>query len=455
TVIQDVDSASLETNYQSFASLMEQRLAELFLVAGRQGSQGSQMARFRRATTVAGYTVQMVNMRRLPGPKNPAEMTYYAKLNGSPITGASAAKTLSSLDSQTMALTLGHFVQVQAEPVVKTPPSNLWIMAILTPLFLLMVVIGMVAFIFCQKNRVIFKTGAFRTFRTRSKPVQGFDYAKKHMGRTGNETTSVTKETLALGLPVRDSLMSLSLEKKVHQDVTSIKRPPSADIHKGGGPNQGSQISTNQLSENSDERRLTQDLSTSQKCLTYLCLKQNNTFSACNEGQQLDTAGKKWSDPYDDHSGSLRLITIKPMTAQPTYSYPSSSSHSQDSVVVNGDANHGGLKQKSDIEHYRNKLRQKARRKGYGEVSLSESSSHGYSHRETQHSRHDNAIKEPMTAETEQCVPHVDATKYSHPREPTYWSRQSLSSPSPVETEMDMLVLRERSRRGIHNNGYD
>lgn len=42
-------------------------------------------------------------------------------------------------------------------------------MAILTPLFLLMVVIGMVGFIFCQKNRVIFKTGAFRTFRTRSK----------------------------------------------------------------------------------------------------------------------------------------------------------------------------------------------------------------------------------------------------------------------------------------------
>lgn len=57
----------------------------------------------------------MVNMRRLPGPKDPAELTYYAKLNGSPITGASAAKTLSSLDSQTMALTLGHFVQVQAE----------------------------------------------------------------------------------------------------------------------------------------------------------------------------------------------------------------------------------------------------------------------------------------------------------------------------------------------------
>lgn len=62
-------------------------------------------------------------------------------------------------------------------------------------------------------------------------------------------------------------------------------------------------------------------------------------------------------------------------------------------------ANHGGLKQKSDIEHYRNKLRQKARRKGYGEFSLSESGSHGHSHRETRHSRLDNGVKEPMTAE--------------------------------------------------------
>ena len=61
--------------------------------------------------------------------------------------------------------------------------------------------------------------------------------------------------------------------------------------------------------------------------------------------------------------------------------------------------NHIGLKQKSDIEHYRNKLRQKARRKGYGEFSLSENGSHGYSHRDARHGRHDNGLKEPMTAE--------------------------------------------------------
>ncbi|KAM9753941.1 UPF0606 protein KIAA1549L isoform 2-T2 [Menidia menidia] len=438
TVIQDVDSSSLEANYQSFASLMEQRLAELFLVAGRQGPRA---ARARRATTVGGYTVQMVSMRRLPGPKNPAEMTYYVQLNGAPISGTTAAKTLSSLDSQTMALTLGYFVQVQAEPVVKTPPGNLWIMAVLTPLCLLMVVIGMVAFILCKRNRVLFKTGAFRTFKSRSKPVQGFDYAKKHMGRAGEEAASVTKETLVLGLPVRDAPLTLSLDKKSHQDGTASKRPPSADLHKGGrlpSEEDGS------VSSNGSGKLNTSKSSSARRTATG--------GSSKNGKEDLH---KRPNDPYEEHSGSLRLITIKPMTAQPTYSYPSSSSHSQDSVVVNGEANLGGLKQKSDIEHYRNKLRQKARRKGYGEFSLSESLSHGYSHRDARHGRHDNGLKKSMTAEEKRASFAGCHKRYSHPREPTYWSRQSLSSPSPVETEMDLLVLRERSRRGIRNNGYD
>ncbi|XP_061825788.2 UPF0606 protein KIAA1549L isoform X1 [Nerophis lumbriciformis] len=446
TVIQDVDRSSLEANYQSFANLMEQRLAELFHVAGRQGSQ---TLRSRRATSVGAFTVQMVSMRRLPGPRNSAEMTYYALLNGAAMTGTTAAKTLSSLDSQTMALTLGYFVQVQAEPVVKMPPSNLWIMAVLTPLCLLMVVIGMVVFILCKRNRVIFKAGAFRNFKSRTKtsyrregsyhhqPVQGFDYAKKHMGRNGDEAISLNKETLVLGLPVRDAPLSMSLDKKVYQDGTANKRPPSADIHKGGRlPSEDGSMSSN------SSGKLNASKSSS--------ARKTATGGSCKNGKE-DLHKKNTNDPYEDHTGSLRLITIKPLTAQPTYSYPSSSSHSQDSVIVNGEANHGGLKPKSDIEHYRHKLRQKARRKGYGEFSLSESGSHGYG----RHSRHNNGVKEPMTAEEKRASFAGCHKRYSHPREPTYWSRQSLSSPSPVETEMDLLVLRERSRRGIRNNGYD
>lgn len=57
----------------------------------------------------------MVNIRRATGSRNPAEMTYYVQRDGVPLTGTSAAKVLNTVDSQTMALTLGYFVQLQAE----------------------------------------------------------------------------------------------------------------------------------------------------------------------------------------------------------------------------------------------------------------------------------------------------------------------------------------------------
>lgn len=46
------------------------------------------------------------------------------------------------------------------------------------------------------------------------------------------------------------------------------------------------------------------------------------------------------SDPYDTSSGSLQLISIKPVVAQPNYSHPASSDRSQDSAIVNGEVMH-------------------------------------------------------------------------------------------------------------------
>uniref|UniRef100_A0A3B3QN18 KIAA1549 like n=1 Tax=Paramormyrops kingsleyae TaxID=1676925 RepID=A0A3B3QN18_9TELE len=293
--IQDVDNSSLEGNYQSFASLMEQRLAEVFVITRQQGT------RFRRATTVGGYTVQMVGIRRVPGSKNPAEMTYYVQLNGIPMPGTSAAKILNTVDSQTMALTLGYFVQLQAEAVVKNPPNNLWIIAaILAPIAVVTVIIIIITAVLCRKNKGDFKADTMGNLNPRSKPVQGFDYAKQHLGQQGGdeEALPVTQETMVLPLPIRDA--PLSQERGMHQDGTTSKKTLSSEVRK----------------------------------------------------------------PYDSSSGSLQLISIKPMAAQPAYSHPPSSDRSQDSAIINGEVSMA-LKQKSDIEHYRNKLRLKAKRKGY------------------------------------------------------------------------------------------
>uniref|UniRef100_A0A9J7YAJ2 KIAA1549 like n=1 Tax=Cyprinus carpio carpio TaxID=630221 RepID=A0A9J7YAJ2_CYPCA len=440
TVIQDVENSSLEGQYHSFASLMEERLAELFMVAHQQG------VRFKRAATVGSYTVQMVSIRRVNGPKNPAEMTYYVQQNGTPLLGTSAAKLLNTVDSQTMALTLGYFVQLQAEAVVKNPPNNLWIIAaVLAPIGVVTLIIIIITTVLCHKNKSDFKSDPIGNVNPRVKPVQGFDYAKQHLGQQGGdeETLPVTQETMVLPHPIRDA--PLSLDKPARQDGSTSKKSLNSAIRKRLLSEDGSVISSKSVKEVSGKGSGVQKATTQQKLPKEELRKSN---------------GEKFyvflflADHYDSSSGSLQLISIKPIAAPPTYSCPASSDRSQDSAVFNGEVNFA-LKQKSDIEHYRNKLRLKAKRKGYYGIPSAEgkdstkdlSQQHKYSHDRPPHPQ-----SRAQALEDDRGSTFVKPSQVSHP---THRSRQSLNSPSPGGTEMDLLVMRERPRKGIRNSGYD
>ncbi|XP_050991196.1 LOW QUALITY PROTEIN: UPF0606 protein KIAA1549L [Labeo rohita] len=446
TVIQDVENSSLEGQYQSFASLMEERLAELFMAAHQQG------VRFKRAAAVGSYTVQMVSIRRVMGQKNPAEMTYYVQQNGTPLLGTSAAKLLNTVDSQTMALTLGYFVQLQAEAVVKNPPNNLWIIAaVLAPIGVVTLIIIIITTVLCHKNKSDFKSDPIGNFNPRVKtaywrdvgyypqPVQGFDYAKQHLGQQGGdeETLPVTQETMVLPHPIRDA--PLSLDKSARQDGSTSKKSLNSEIRKSRLPSEnGSVISSESVKEVSGKGSSVQKATAQQK------LTKEET--------------RKSNDRYDSSSGSLQLISIKPLAAPPTYSHPASSDRSQDSAVFNGEVNLA-LKQKSDIEHYRNKLRLKAKRKGYYDFPSAEgkgsakdlSQRHKYSHDRPPHP-HSRAQEPEDDRGSTYVKHHRRPSQVSHP---THRSRQSLNSPSPGGTEMDLLVMRERPRKGIRNSGYD
>ncbi|XP_042611610.1 UPF0606 protein KIAA1549L isoform X2 [Cyprinus carpio] len=443
TVIQDVENSSLEGQYHSFASLMEERLAELFMVAHQQG------VRFKRATTVGSYTVQMVSIRRVHGPKNPAEMTYYVQQNGTPLLGTSAAKLLNTVDSQTMALTLGYFVQLQAEAIVKNPPNNLWIIAaVLAPIGVVTLIIIIITTVLCHKNKSDFKSDPIGNFNPRVKtaywrdvgyypqPVQGFDYAKQHLGQQGGdeETLPVTQETMVLPHPIRDA--PLSLDKPARQDGSTSKKSLNSEIRKRLPSEDGSVISSESVKEVSGKSSSVQKATAQQKLMKEETRKSN--------------------EHYDSSSGSLQLISIKPMAAPPTYSHPASSDRSQDSAVFNGEVNLA-LKQKSDIEHYRNKLRLKAKKKGYYDFPSAEgkgstkdlSQRHKYSHDRLPHPH--SRAQEPEDDRGSTYVKY--RSRPSQVSHPTHRSRQSLNSPGG--TEVDLLVMRERPRKGIRNSGYD
>ncbi|XP_039089291.1 UPF0606 protein KIAA1549L homolog isoform X2 [Hyaena hyaena] len=495
TVLQGVDNSLVGLHNQSFARVMEQRLAQLFMMSQQQGR------RFKRATTLGSYTVQMVKMQRVPGPKDPAELTYYTLYNGKPLLGTAAAKILSTIDSQRMALTLHHVVLLQADPVVKNPPNNLWIIAaVLAPIAVVTVIIIIITAVLCRKNKSDFKPDTMMNLPQRAKPlpsvslhiidenmapwnrqsygtvgratsrcrmehggptmvgmticsgqpVQGFDYAKQHLGQQGadEEVVPVTQETVVLPLPVRDA--PASQERDIAQDGSTIKTAKSTETRKRSPSENGSVISK-ESGKPSSGRRSPQNVMAQQKVTKEEARKRNVPASDEEEGAVLfDNSGKAAADPFDTSSGSVQLIAIKP-TALPVV-HPTSD-RSQESAILNGEVNKA-LKQKSDIEHYRNKLRLKAKRKGYYDFPPVETNK-AQTERKKMYEKTPKEIEHVLDPDPELCAPFAESKNRQQMKNSVYRSRQSLNSPSPGETEMDLLVTRERPRRGIRNSGYD
>ncbi|XP_032696856.1 UPF0606 protein KIAA1549L homolog isoform X1 [Lontra canadensis] len=496
TVLQGVDNSLVGLHNQSFARVMEQRLAQLFMMSQQQGR------RFKRATTLGSYTVQMVKMQRVPGPKDPAELTYYTLYNGKPLLGTAAAKILSTIDSQRMALTLHHVVLLQADPVVKNPPNNLWIIAaVLAPIAVVTVIIIIITAVLCRKNKNDFKPDTMMNLPQRAKPlpsgslhiidenmapwnrqpygkvvratsrcrmelggptmvgmticsgqpVQGFDYAKQHLGQQGadEEVVPVTQETVVLPLPVRDP--PASQERDIAQDGSTIKTAKSTETRKSRSPSENGSVISNESGKPSSGRRSPQNVMAQQKVTKEEARKRNVPASDEEDGAVLfDNAGKVAADPFDTSSGSVQLIAIKP-TALPVV-HPTSD-RSQESAALNGEVNKA-LKQKSDIEHYRNKLRLKAKRKGYYDFPPVETSK-AQTERKKMYEKTQKEIEHVLDPDPELCAPFAESKNRQPMKNSVYRSRQSLNSPSPGETEMDLLVTRERPRRGIRNSGYD
>ncbi|XP_053418872.1 UPF0606 protein KIAA1549L homolog isoform X2 [Nycticebus coucang] len=445
TVLQGVDSSLVGLHNQSFARVMEQRLAQLFMMSQQQGR------RFKRATTLGSYTVQMVKMQRVPGPKDPAELTYYTLYNGKPLLGTAAAKILSTIDSQRMALTLHHVVLLQADPVVKNPPNNLWIIAaVLAPIAVVTVIIIIITAVLCRKNKNDFKPDTMINLPQRAKPVQGFDYAKQHLGQQGadEEVIPVTQETVVLPLPVRDAPQ----ERDITQDGSTVKTAKSTETRKSRSPSENGSVISNESGKPSSGRRSPQNVMAQQKVTKEETRKRNVPGSDEEEGAVLfDNSGKAAAEPFDTSSGSVQLIAIKP-TALPVVP-PSTDRSQESSTVLNGEVNKA-LKQKSDIEHYRNKLRLKAKRKGYYDFPPVETSK-GLTERKKMYEKAQKEIEHVLDTDPELCAPFAESKTRQQMKNSVYRSRQSLNSPSPGETEMDLLVTRERPRRGIRNSGYD
>uniref|UniRef100_A0A8C9FPS7 Uncharacterized protein n=1 Tax=Pavo cristatus TaxID=9049 RepID=A0A8C9FPS7_PAVCR len=281
--------------------------------------------------------------------------------------------------------------------------------------------------------------------------VQGFDYAKQHLGQQGaeDEVLPVTQETVVLPLPVRDA--PASQEREITQDGSTIKTAQSNETRKSRSPSQNGSIISNESGKPSSSRSSPQKVVAPQKVTKDEGRKRNVPISDEEEGGILfDNIAKSAIDPFDTSSGSVQLIAIKPVALPAVHA---ASDRSQESAIINGEVNKA-LKQKSDIEHYRNKLRLKAKRKGYYDFPQVDNNK-GLTDRKRMYEKNQKEIDHILDPDPDVSSPFAEPKSRQQMKNSIYRSRQSLNSPSPGETEMDLLVTRERPRRGIRNSGYD
>uniref|UniRef100_A0A7N5KQF1 KIAA1549 like n=1 Tax=Ailuropoda melanoleuca TaxID=9646 RepID=A0A7N5KQF1_AILME len=457
TVLQFVSQSD---NIQSckFAQTMEQRLQKAFQDAERKV-----------LNTKSNLTIQIVSTSNA---SQTVTLVYVVGNRSSFLNGTVASSLLRQLSAELVGFYLTYPPLTIAEPleypnldisettrdywvitaVVKNPPNNLWIIAaVLAPIAVVTVIIIIITAVLCRKNKNDFKPDTMMSLPQRAKPVQGFDYAKQHLGQQGadEEVVPVTQETVVLPLPVRDA--PAFQERDIAQDGSTIKTAKSTETRKSRSPSENGSVISNESGKPSSGRRSPQNVMAQQKVTKEEARKRNVPASDEEEGAVLfDNSGKVAADPFDTSSGSVQLIAIKP-TALPVV-HPTSD-RSQESAALNGEVNKA-LKQKSDIEHYRNKLRLKAKRKGYYDFPPVDTNK-AQTERKKMYEKTQKEIEHVLDPDPELCAPFAESKNRQQMKNSVYRSRQSLNSPSPGETEMDLLVTRERPRRGIRNSGYD
>ncbi|CAN9498747.1 unnamed protein product [Ophioblennius macclurei] len=391
---------------RTFQANMERRVAMLLGEAMESGR------RVKRATAVGNNSVQVVSASRLEGADRPLEIVYFVEgPDGQRIPAVQTADLLNHLDVQRAAIVLGYRVQgVLAQPVEKAASSpsdgentNLWIVVgVVVPLLVVVVIISILYWKLCRTDKLEFQPDAMTSIQQRQKlqapSVKGFDFAKLHLGQqSSKDEVMVIQESVPPGsgagplpLSVKDGGFSASSDNGEIPTPVSKASASSTKASRGGGgggrrrerisPSDGDSVVSDRSSErDSTEENLrvhaTPSDSKQSRKVPINVLNGKNRIGppppANGGSEQLSSAAifehvdrmSRAADASRRLPNKVQLIAMQPMAVPPLHSPP-----------VNGklsDANHinkeiqVALRHKSEIEHHRNKIRLRAKRKGH------------------------------------------------------------------------------------------
>ncbi|XP_072290749.1 UPF0606 protein KIAA1549 [Eucyclogobius newberryi] len=378
-----------KVNEKTFQANMERRVALLL------GEAMGLIRRVKRATTVGNSSVQVVSSSRLAGTDQPLEIVYFVEgPDGERIPAVDTAGLLNSLDVQRAAIVLGYRVQgILAQPVEKvaSPPSenvntNLWIIiGVVIPLLVVIVIISILYWKLCRTDKLEFQPDAMTAMQQRQKlqtpSVKGFDFAKLHLGQQNKDDVMVIQEPSGpLPLSIKDGF-SPSENGEIPTPVSkgsSTKASHASRRRERISPSDGDSVVT----DHSSEQECAEDnprghatpgdaKHTRKNRIGPPPLNGTSELSSASIFEHVDRMSR--ATDAGRRPNKVQLIAMQPMSVPPLHS-PTANGKATDPEQINQEA---ALRQKSEIEHHRNKIRLRAKRKGHYDFPTMEDMTNG------------------------------------------------------------------------------
>uniref|UniRef100_A0A3P9CDG4 UPF0606 protein KIAA1549 n=1 Tax=Maylandia zebra TaxID=106582 RepID=A0A3P9CDG4_9CICH len=363
---------------RSFKARLERRLALLL----EEGLQETSRRRWKRATAVGNNSLQVVRVSRLSGAERPLEVFYFVEgPGGERVPAEVTAATLNRVDLQRAAIVLGHRVQrplAQVEtisvPPAETQSSSIWlIVGVVVPVVLAVFIIIILYWKLCGSEKLEFQPDAINTIQQRQKlqapSVKGFDFAKLHLGQHSKDDIMVIQESGPLPAPVKEATPSDGGDLNTPKSKGSSTKVSRLSRRRGLSPSDGDSLGSDQSSGRESAEESTRPVATPSEGKQHRKTPKNapsgsgpdELLSSSSIFDHVDRLSRGSSDGTRRQANKVQLIAMQPRPSPPQPHAPSQPSPSLTEKV---NTEQVALRHKSEIEHHRNKLRQRAKRRG-------------------------------------------------------------------------------------------
>ncbi|KAF6276039.1 hypothetical protein mRhiFer1_007316 [Rhinolophus ferrumequinum] len=443
-----------------FQTEMERKLAQLL------SEVSTRRRMWRRATITAGNSVvQVVNVSRLEGDDSPVQLIYFVEdQDGERLSAVKSSDLINKIDIQRAAIILGYRIQgAIAQPVdrVKRPSpesqsSNLWvIVGVVIPVLVVMVIVVILYWKLCRTDKLDFQPDTVANIQQRQKlqipSVKGFDFAKQHLGQHNKDDILIIHEPAPLPGPVKDHTTPSE-----NGDVPSPKaKVPAKSIRHRGRVSPSDADST--VSEESSEREAGDKTPGAVNDGPLPPSSGNEQHSSASIFEHVDRVSRS-SEASRRVPSKIQLIAMQPIPAPPAH-HPVLADRVAETNKINKEIQ-TALRHKSEIEHHRNKIRLRAKRRGHYEFPVVDDLSSGDTReRHRVYRRAQMQIDKILDPTASVPSVFIEPRKSSRIKRSPKPRRKHQVNGCPGDAEKDRLITTDsdgtyKRPPGVHNSAY-